>query len=170
MKPYPSYKDSGIEWIGDIPEHWEVKNLRRITKNHKQGYYTTKGYVEDGVKFIRITDLDSNGQIRYDICPQVILSEEDQKIYSVIKGDFLFPRTGSIGLLGFCTEDIEAIFASYLIRFRFDDMNNLFLKYFFISNCFIHGIKSELHGGVNQNIHAENIKNQLIGIPPLSEQ
>src|SRR5690625_1094444 len=49
-------------------------------------------------------------------------------------------------------------------------MNNLFLKYFFISNCFIHGIKSELHGGVNQNIHAENIKNQLIGIPPLSEQ
>ena len=29
-KPYPAYRDSGVEWIGDIPEHWEVKKL----KNH----------------------------------------------------------------------------------------------------------------------------------------
>ena len=27
MKKYPKYKDSGIEWIGEIPEHWEVKRL-----------------------------------------------------------------------------------------------------------------------------------------------
>lgn len=32
MKPYPSYKDSGIEWIGDIPEHWEVKKLKFFVK------------------------------------------------------------------------------------------------------------------------------------------
>ena len=32
MKRYPKYKDSGIEWIGEIPEHWEVKNLKWFSK------------------------------------------------------------------------------------------------------------------------------------------
>lgn len=30
MKPYPAYKDSGIEWIGEIPEHWEIKKLKHL--------------------------------------------------------------------------------------------------------------------------------------------
>lgn len=32
FKPYPAYKDSGVEWLGEIPEHWEVKRLKRMTK------------------------------------------------------------------------------------------------------------------------------------------
>jgi len=30
LKPYPRYKDSGVQWLGDVPEHWEVKPLKRI--------------------------------------------------------------------------------------------------------------------------------------------
>ena len=33
MKAYPSYKDSGVPWLGDVPEHWEIHPLRRIAKN-----------------------------------------------------------------------------------------------------------------------------------------
>ena len=29
-KPYPAYRDSGVEWIGQVPEHWEVKRLRHV--------------------------------------------------------------------------------------------------------------------------------------------
>ena len=29
-KPYPAYKDSGVEWIGCVPEHWEMKRLRHV--------------------------------------------------------------------------------------------------------------------------------------------
>ena len=38
MKPYPAYKDSGIEWIGEIPEGWEIKPLKHVVKliNEKQ--------------------------------------------------------------------------------------------------------------------------------------
>ncbi|MBI4205580.1 MAG: hypothetical protein HY527_11190 [Betaproteobacteria bacterium] len=28
VKPYPAYKDSGVEWLGEIPAHWEVRGLR----------------------------------------------------------------------------------------------------------------------------------------------
>jgi len=34
FKPYPAYKDSGVEWLGEIPEHWEVKRLRFVTNSN----------------------------------------------------------------------------------------------------------------------------------------
>jgi len=30
LKPYPAYKDSGVPWLGDVPEHWETRKLRNI--------------------------------------------------------------------------------------------------------------------------------------------
>ncbi len=32
FRPYPSYKDSGVEWLGNIPEHWVVKVLKRVVE------------------------------------------------------------------------------------------------------------------------------------------
>ena len=32
FKPYPAYKDSGVEWLGEIPVGWEVKRLKRLAK------------------------------------------------------------------------------------------------------------------------------------------
>lgn len=45
MKQYEKYKDSGVKWIGDIPDHWKTLQLRRITKNVKTGT-TPKGASE----------------------------------------------------------------------------------------------------------------------------
>ena len=33
---YPKYKDSGVEWLGEVPEHWEVKRLRLLCCNDRQ--------------------------------------------------------------------------------------------------------------------------------------
>lgn len=167
INPYVKMKPSGIEWIGEIPEHWELKTLRRITKEHRQGYYIDDDYIDDGVKLVRITDLHSNGSIDYTEMPFVKISKESEKIYHIQEGDFLFPRTGTIGSLGFVTKPKRAVFASYLIRFRFktNEVVNEFLYFYFISSAFLEGLFSDLHGGVNQNIHAENIKNQFIAIP-----
>jgi type I restriction enzyme S subunit len=30
LKPYPTYKDSGVPWLGEVPEHWEVRKLRHV--------------------------------------------------------------------------------------------------------------------------------------------
>ncbi len=164
-------KPSGIEWLGDIPEHWKQVMIRRVTKEHKQGFYSDAGYVDNGFSLIRITDIDKDGNISIENSPKVHLSDEEQQLFNVKENDFLFPRTGSIGLLGLAKNISNAVFASYLIRFRFNSKTNpIYLKYVFISDFFLSGLKSDLHGGVNQNIHAEDIKNQLIPLPNLSEQ
>ncbi len=85
----------------------------------------------------------------------------------------MFARTGGAGSFGVITEDYEnLIYASYLIRFRF--MNKIFepdyLRFLFQSDSFQLSVKQNIHGGVNQNIHAEDIKNTVICAPSLSEQ
>lgn len=168
---YPKYKKSGVEWLGDVPKHWDVKQARRCLLEHKQGYYTTDAYVADGLKLLRITDLDGNGFVKTEDCPLVDIKDEATP-FLLRDNDFVFARTGGAGSFGLVKSVKERIvFASYLIRFRFNNQTLAdFLRYSFLSKQFVHGIVKNIHGGVNQNVHAEDIKDQFIPLPPLSEQ
>jgi len=168
---YPKYKKSGVEWLGDVPEHWDVKQARRCLLEHKQGYYSTDVYVDDGFKLLRITDLDGNGFVKTDDCPSVEI-KDDAVPFLLRDSDFVFARTGGAGSFGLVRNLKEkTVFASYLIRFRFNKKTYVdFLRYNFLSKQFVHGIIKNIHGGVNQNVHAEDIKDQFIPLPPLPEQ
>ena len=55
MKSYPSYKDSGVEWIGEIPIHWDrtfIKNLVDIKIT--DGPHSTPNWIENGVPFLSV--------------------------------------------------------------------------------------------------------------------
>ena len=60
---YAEYQDSGVEWLGKVPEHWNMAPVRRYLVEHRQGYYTTESYVDEGLKLLRITDLRDLGEI-----------------------------------------------------------------------------------------------------------
>jgi type I restriction enzyme S subunit len=164
-------KDSNVEWLGKFPEQWSLSILRRSVQEHKQGYYSSDDYVDEGVKLLRITDLNGDGTINYQNCPLVNDCCE-LKEFLLKKGDFVFARTGGAGTFGEVKEIDENIaFASYLIRFRFSpELSPDFLHYYFQSDLFITGVESKIHGGVNKNIHAEDIKNQVIVFPDINEQ
>ena len=170
LNPYVPMKDSGIEWIGQIPEKWRIVEARRIVLSHLQGYYDADGYVSSGYRLLRITDLTGNGDIDLSAAPYV---KETPQIsdYLLKQGDFCFARTGGAGSFGYVSGSIEpSVFASYLIRFRFVGQHDNYLRYYFLSYSFISEICSLIHGGVNKNIHADNIKDTHIVLPPLAEQ
>lgn len=165
-----SMKYSGVEWIGYIPAHWSFFKTKRITKDHLQGYYDSTGYSNFGFRLLRITDLESDGNYTIHNAPFVKATEGIEK-FTLKQGDFCFARTGGAGLFCYITNLSEpAVFASYLIRFRFEKQNNNFLKYVFLSNGFQEEIRTLIHGSVNSNVHAENILETRIALPPLSEQ
>ena len=171
LNPNAPMKDSGIEWLGEVPEHWEVFSLRRCLQEHRQGYYTTDPYVDSGIRLLRITDLRGYGNIDYSESPFV--DERPELSHFLLQeSDFVFARTGGAGLFGVVGKiEVPIAYASYLIRFRFDKtLHTNFLRYFFLSPCFQDALKKNIHGGVNQNIHAEDIKCQSIAIPPMVEQ
>ena len=171
MNPDAPMKDSGIEWLGEVPAHWEVFKLRRCLAEHRQGYYSSEEYVDDGVKLLRITDLRPHGRVEFGDCPRV---EEVPGIepFALLPGDFVFARTGGAGLFGLIEEVPGlAVYASYLIRFRFlQVVNPRFLRHYLLSSSFQVAVRQHIHGGVNQNIHAEDIKNQYVALPPMTEQ
>jgi type I restriction enzyme S subunit len=168
---YKKYKPSGVEWLGDVPEHWEVLALRRCLVEHRQGYYSQSDYVDSGVKLLRITDLREFGGVNFSECPQVE-DREELKPFLLQEADFVFARTGGAGTFGLVeTINEQVAYASYLIRFRFTGKtNSRFLKNFFLSSGFQEAVRQNIHGGVNQNIHAEDIKNQYLSLPPFDEQ
>ena len=170
LNPNVPMKDSGIKWIGAIPWRWNIVQTRRIVHSHLQGYYDADGYVASGYRLLRITDLSTNGNIILTDAPYV---KETPQIGAFLlkQGDFCFARTGGAGSFGYVSGDIEpAVFASYLIRFRFIGQNTNYLRYYFLSHSFISEVGSLIHGGVNKNIHADNIKDTHIVLPPLEEQ
>lgn len=169
-RPYPEYRDSGVEWLGEIPTEWDATSLRRITLDHKQGYYTENEYVDDGIKLARITDIDDFGNVYFNKMPFVEITPKDERSFAISTDDFLFARSGTIGRFGVVAKYERAVFASYLIRFRFKNCISEYLKFYLLSKHFKESLISSLHGGANQNVHAENIKNQFVILPPLSEQ
>jgi type I restriction enzyme S subunit len=170
FKPYPKYKDSGVEWLGPIPAQWVIKRVKWITLSHKQGYYTEDAYIDGGVKLARITDIDDFGNVSFENMPFVDISRREESIFGLKDKDFVFARSGTIGRFGLVRQAERSVFASYLICFRFKECFPEFLRFAFSSLFFRESLISTLHGGANQNVHAENIKEQSLAIPTFSEQ
>ena len=99
MNRYERYKDSGIPWLGEVPEHWEVKRLKFLTNKIVDGAHFTPTYVNEGVPFLRVTDIQEKNidmeKIKY------IPLEEHQELIKRCnpqKGDLLLSKNGTIGI------------------------------------------------------------------------
>ena len=67
MKKYDTYKNSGIQWIGQVPEHWSVRKLKHIVSSIKSGGTPTSSndsfYSEDGFPWVAIGDMSSSSYV-----------------------------------------------------------------------------------------------------------
>lgn len=169
-------KDSGIDWIGEIPEHWEVIPLNYIgfTQNgiSKGGEYFGKG-----TPFISYSDVHKNETLPRHINGLVEATSNEMLQYSVEKGDVFFTRTSEtvdeIGLSSVALENFEnATFAGFLIRFRFT--KNIYLpefsKYYFRSKTHRPFFVGKMNLVIRASLSQELLKKMPVLIPPLAEQ
>ncbi|MDD9196097.1 restriction endonuclease subunit S [Aliivibrio sp. S3MY1] len=154
-----------------VPNGWKIMSIGDFTVEHKQGYYTKQQYESKGVLLARITDL-GNPKVNFCSMPKLDVSEKDYQAFKVCKGDFLFARSGAIGRYGIVKiEPPRTIFASYLIRFRFNEqVNSYYVGQVYESELTQAQIKAISQGNANININAENIKKLKMLVPPLKEQ
>lgn len=93
-------KDSGIEWIGEIPEDWEtIKLLYVLDGPITDGPHETPSYLDEGVPFITINNIDDAGNIDKENANKI--SHEDAVTYNkkakMKVGDLLFSKSATIG-------------------------------------------------------------------------
>ena len=126
-------KDSGIEWIGDIPAEWSVVKGRRLILATQNGLTRRNLEKSEGFIVLKLKNLDADGNIDYSEVNRVALTDEEKSKYQLCDGDFLFVRVnGSRNLVGKCAiyHDVGEIVAynDHIIRVK---LNDLCLKEYF---------------------------------------
>ena len=104
--------------LGEIPAGWEVKGLGDLCQKPQYGYTATAQDEHVGPKFLRITDINKKAWIDWSSVPYCEITEGDYAKYLLTTGDVLIARMADPGHGVLIEEDLEAVFASYLIRFR----------------------------------------------------
>ena len=104
--------------------------------------------------------------------PLLQITQKDFEQYKISNGDFLFARSGAIGRYGIVEDGTEAVFGSYIIRFKFDKNKilNRFFGYLYETSIIWKQLQAITQGSSNININANNIKALKIPLPKLEEQ
>jgi type I restriction enzyme S subunit len=172
LNPDVPMKDSGVEWLGEIPEHWEVKRLKFLTRQIIDGTHFTPTYAVEGVPFLRVTDIQES-VINFEQVKLIPESEHKELIKrcNPEKGDLLLSKNGTIGVPRIVDWNHKfSIFVSLcLIKVR-KLLSVHYSYYFFLS----HEIKSQMSYGTKtntvMNLHLDKIREFIFTFPPLPEQ
>lgn len=172
LNPNAPMKDSGVEWIGEVPAHWELVKLKYLTRKIIDGTHFTPNYTEKGVPFIRVTDLKND---IIDLSKTKYISKEEHEELSrrcnPEKGDVLLSKNGTIGITKVVDWDYEfSLFVSVcLIKFT-DRLNPYFFSFLFSSNVVDQQIKESSKTTSVTNLHLDKIRELLSIVPPINEQ
>lgn len=175
LNPAAPMKKSGVEWLGDVPAHWDVKRLKFML-SEKLKYGANESAESDDPeqpRYIRITDIDEQGNLKDDTFKS--LEFEKAKDYLLNVNDILLARSGAtVGKSYLYKENLKnfACYAGYLIRARLEQkkFNANFVNYYFQSTSYWDWIKSVNIQATIQNVSAEKYNDFLLSIPDLQEQ
>ena len=181
MNKYQSYKPSGVEWIGEIPEHWETIRFGMLGIFSSSGIDKKLDDNETSVRMVNYTDIIKsrvhnpiiNNQIDFMVVttPQSKLEE-----HKLRKGDLVFlPSSetcedlGVSSLIDFDENDI--VYSYHILRFKFlKEVNHYFKKYIGNHNGVYNQFSLEGKGTTRQIIGRNVFRNVKVVLPPISEQ
>lgn len=184
MKRYEKYKDSGISWIGEIPEHWHVKRFASFITLGKGLPITKADLINEGIPVISYGQIHSNDNIATGLNESLLryvhpdfLETNKQSLLN--KYDLVFADTSEDieGSGNFLLNDKEyKVFAGYhtiIVRLKgtkAQELSPKYLAYVLLSRAFRGQIQERMNGVKVFSITRQIIKNTNIILPPFSEQ
>lgn len=176
LNPDVPMKDSGYDFIGNIPASWNVCRLRNIGLP-QNGISKGGECFGHGFPFVSYGDVYKNYALPKQVTGLVESSSEEQEKYSVQQGDIFFTRTSEtieeVGFSCVCEETIpNATFAGFLIRVRpfTDDLLIGFSKYYFRSNHHRLYLVKQMNLVTRASLGQDLLKSMPVLIPPKEEQ
>lgn len=169
-------KDSGIEFIGEIPFTWKVSRLRNIGVP-QNGISKGGEFFGHGYPFVSYGDVYRNYTLPIHVDGLIDTTDNERKDYSVEKGDIFFTRTSEtieeVGFSCVCEKTIpNATFAGFVIRVRpFDDtLYTGYSKYYFRSSHHRAYLVKEMNLVTRASLGQDLLKNMPVLVPPMEEQ
>ena len=180
LNPNVPMKDSGVEWLGEVPEHWVVLQIRRVLLNIEQG--------KSPECESRPASIDEWGVLKSGCVNNGFFNEEENKFlpdeiepfsqFEVRKGDILMSRaSGSVDLIG-SVAFVEStrpklLLSDKVFRLNFNDLlSGRFFALLMKSTYMRTNIKNAISGaeGMANNITKGSILSFKFALPPIEEQ
>jgi type I restriction enzyme S subunit len=173
LNPNVKMKDSGVEWIGEIPLHWMISKFKFDSSSPVQYGLNISGdkYQEEGIRFIRITDLTEEGElIKED--GKYLDENEVPSEFLLNKWDVLFCRSGhTVGKSYLHKEDGKFTSGGYLVRFNFRNyFESKFIFYIGKTSFYWDWIKLNSVVSTIENVNGDKYQNFQYPKPPIQEQ
>jgi type I restriction enzyme, S subunit len=173
MKKYENYKNSGVEWLSEIPEHWQVKKLKHLIQSKTGFAFQSDKFSDEGIPLIRISDLNESGLVLLDKAPKLPQKNEKYlKEYGLKRNDILFAMTGgTIGKVATYNQDTPALLNQRVCLFRIYDKNLRKIVYYWMQTLYWKNyIDLKSIGGAQPNISDVTVLNLQIFVSNNQEE
>ena len=170
-KPYPAYKPSGVEWLGDVPEHWEVLPLcRKWTVTDCK--HLTVPFVDVGIALISVGEVQSFdvrlGEAKHTTEEwfQVLVGGNRQPH----RGDLVYCRNVSVGAAAVLETTDTCAMGQDVCLIRSEAQSQRFLNYFMRSPVMAQQLALLKVGSTFDRINVSEVKSLIVVVPPPDEQ
>jgi type I restriction enzyme S subunit len=173
---YPKYKDSGVEWLGQVPEHWNVKRLRFVVELNPSKSEVNYLDRDTTISFLPMDAIGDDGTLRLD----------QEKTISEVESGYTYFRDGDVTVAKItpCYENGKGALMRGLVngigfgttelivaRPKPEEITGTYLNYLFISPDFRSLGESHMYGaGGQKRVPDAFVRNFATAFPPISEQ
>ena len=164
MKRYDTYKDSGVQWLGEIPGHWECVKLKMFCQDNKE---KNKGNIESCVLSLSYGNIIVKKNVNFGLVPENYESYQIVNPGNIIlrltdlQNDHKSLRTGLVKNRGIIT----SAYVGLIVKNMNSEYTQLILHSYDVMKVFY-----GMGGGLRQSMSYTDIANVYIPVPPLSEQ
>ncbi|MFC5460163.1 restriction endonuclease subunit S [Massilia niabensis] len=174
LNPNVPMKDSGVEWLGEVPVHWEVAALKRYWSVTDCKHITAE-FVDDGYPLASIREVQSRF-VSLDTAKRTTRHFYEQLIEGGRKplpGDLIFSRNATVGEVAQVNE-LHPPFAMgqdvCLLRPLYEDWSSDFMQAVIRSSIVVEQLKNIMVGSTFKRVNVEEIRNLQVPAPPPDEQ
>ena len=176
LNPDVPMKDSGVEWIGEIPEHWIVSSLRYGLQNIQTGPFGSQlhaeDYIEDGVFVINPANIVEGFIVPDNRCSITFKKAQELSRHFLNKGDIIFARRGEMGRCAYFSGDAQQyLCGTGCIKMQCNpNLLPEFIAWFLQTSCVKQYLTLNSVGTTMANLNTTIISGIPAVFPPICEQ
>jgi type I restriction enzyme S subunit len=174
LDPNVPMKDSGVEWLGEVPAHWEVRRVNSLSTKITNGYVgpTRDILVDEGIRYLQSLHIKGN-RIRFDDNYFVTEQWSNEHTKSILEtGDLLIVQTGDIGQAAVVTDEFAGCncHALIIVSPLRQVVTGEYLGWVFNSDYGRNSLLAIQTGALHPHLNCGNVKDVLVPVPSMSEQ
>ena len=169
-------KSSGIEWFGDIPRHWTVNRLGRLSEEINDINHEMPVAVAGGIPFLSAKDLKDDGSLNFTEDVKLISREDFVRLATKIvpkRDDIVYSRYGAcLGKARLVETDLEFLvsYSCVIIRLRKEIADPKFFTYLLDSDLVLNEARFRTQGIAVPDLGNKMIAKFAVPVPPIEEQ